>query len=71
MILLLELKNLTALRNDIELFRCITITLRSGDCLELSGANGSGKSTLKISTGFLVWRALASRKQGSKKFWSV
>ena len=46
MILLLELKNLIALRNDIELFRPITITLSSGECLELSGANGSGKSTL-------------------------
>ncbi len=54
---MLELKQLTFMRERKVLLRNITFSLKSGDLLLVTGANGSGKSTLvKLLVGILPWQ---------------
>lgn len=49
---MLEVRDLTAIRDDRELFESVTFSVCAGDLVQVEGRNGSGKTTmLRIITG--------------------
>ena len=49
---MLEVKNLTAIRDERVLFEGLSFTIQSGELVQIEGRNGTGKTTLlRIVTG--------------------
>ncbi|QSA19820.1 ATP-binding cassette domain-containing protein, partial [Vibrio furnissii] len=49
---MLEVKNLTAIRDERVLFEALSFNIQSGELVQIEGRNGTGKTTLlRIVTG--------------------
>lgn len=67
---MLEVRDLTAIRDDRELFESVTFSVCAGDLVQVEGRNGSGKTTmLRIITGLgecdsgqIFWNGVETRK---------
>ncbi|MFV0575671.1 MAG: cytochrome c biogenesis heme-transporting ATPase CcmA [Vibrio sp.] len=67
---MLEVRDLTAIRDDRELFESVSFTVKAGDLVQVEGRNGSGKTTmLRIITGLgdcesgtIFWNGVETRK---------
>lgn len=67
---MLEVRDLTAIRDDRELFESVNFTVSAGDLVQVEGRNGSGKTTmLRIITGLgdseagkIMWKGVETRK---------
>ncbi|GLT16208.1 cytochrome c biogenesis heme-transporting ATPase CcmA [Vibrio algivorus] len=67
---MLEVRDLTAIRDDRELFESISFSVSAGDLVQVEGRNGSGKTTmLRIITGLgdseagrIIWKGVETRK---------
>ncbi|MCF7354148.1 cytochrome c biogenesis heme-transporting ATPase CcmA [Vibrio sp. CK2-1] len=67
---MLEVRDLTAIRDDRELFESVSFSVSAGDLVQVEGRNGSGKTTmLRIITGLgdseagkILWKGVETRK---------
>ncbi|WP_211294102.1 cytochrome c biogenesis heme-transporting ATPase CcmA [Vibrio gangliei] len=67
---MLEVRDLTAIRDDRELFESVSFAVTAGDLVQVEGRNGSGKTTmLRIITGLgdsdsgeIFWNGVETRK---------
>ena len=67
---MLEVRDLTAIRDDRELFESVSFSVSAGDLVQVEGRNGSGKTTmLRIITGLgdseageIIWKGVETRK---------
>lgn len=67
---MLEVRDLTAIRDDRELFESVSFSVSAGDLVQVEGRNGSGKTTmLRIITGLgdseageILWKGGETRK---------
>lgn len=67
---MLEVRDLTAIRDDRELFESVSFSVSAGDLVQVEGRNGSGKTTmLRIITGLgdseagkILWKGIETRK---------
>lgn len=67
---MLEVRDLTAIRDDRELFESVSFSVSAGDLVQVEGRNGSGKTTmLRIITGLgdseageIFWKGVETRK---------
>ncbi len=67
---MLEVRDLTAIRDDRELFESVSFAVTAGDLIQVEGRNGSGKTTmLRIITGLgdsdsgeIFWNGVETRK---------
>lgn len=67
---MLEVRALTAIRDDRELFESVSFSVSAGDLVQVEGRNGSGKTTmLRIITGLgdsdggqIFWNGVETRK---------
>ncbi|WP_417881059.1 cytochrome c biogenesis heme-transporting ATPase CcmA [Vibrio sp.] len=66
---MLEVRDLTAIRDDRELFESVSFSVSAGDLVQVEGRNGSGKTTmLRIITGLgdseagkVLWKGIEAR----------
>ncbi|MGO2341372.1 cytochrome c biogenesis heme-transporting ATPase CcmA [Vibrio litoralis] len=67
---MLEVRDLTAIRDDRELFESVSFSVSAGDLVQVEGRNGSGKTTmLRIITGLgdseagkILWKGVETHK---------